>query len=195
MSGNAGVAITDHIALIGGGSFVNYQSNNHDFRQHLYEGGLGYFANMGKSDRNVMEVYAGYGVGATRDVDKRATTTGTAPVETRSLDFNKIFLQANFSSTRENKLAILGKQRTLTYGTAVRVSRVKMSRFELDEMAGQRLEENVYIEPVFFTRLELNKGFQIQYTNGWNFGLMDNQYLKAGNAVFTIGLVYNFGQK
>jgi len=70
-----------------------------------------------------------------------------------------------------------------------------MSRFELDEMAGQRLEENVYIEPVFFTRLELNKGFQIQYTNGWNFGLMDNQYLKAGNAVFTIGLVYNFGQK
>jgi len=125
MSGNAGVAITDHIALIGGGSFVNYQSNNHDFRQHLYEGGLGYFANMGKSDRNVMEVYAGYGVGATRDVDKRATTTGTAPVETRSLDFNKIFLQANFSSTRENKLAILGKQRTLTYGTAVRVAALK----------------------------------------------------------------------
>lgn len=195
MSGNAGLAITDHIALIASGSFVNYQSDNHDFKQYLYEAGVGYFANTGKANRNVLEVFAGYGLGATQDADKRATTTGTAPVEARQLDFNKVFLQANFSSTRANKLTVLGKQRTLNYGTAIRVSRIKMNRFEVNGMAGQQLEENVYIEPVFFTRLALNNGVQLQYTNGWNFGLMDNQYLKAGNAVFTLGLVYNFGQK
>jgi hypothetical protein len=74
------------------------------------------------------------------------------------------------------------------------MSRVKMDRFELNGVSSQ-LEENLYIEPIFFTRLELNKGFQIQYTNGWNIGLMDNQYLKPGNAVFTLGLTYNFGRK
>ncbi|MGO1521480.1 MAG: hypothetical protein ACTHZ1_07230 [Sphingobacterium sp.] len=115
--------------------------------------------------------------------------------QARQLDFNKVFLQANFSSTRSNKLMVLRKQRTLNHGTAIRVSRIKMNRFEVNEMAGQQLEENAYIEPVFFTRLALNNGFQLQYTNGWNFGLMDNQYLKGGNTVFTWGLVYNFGQK
>ncbi|WP_257214109.1 hypothetical protein [Sphingobacterium sp. 1.A.5] len=194
VSGNLGVAVTDHVALIGNGSYLNYKSDNNDFKQYLYEGGLGYYTVVGKAKRSVLEFYAGYGVGATTDVDKRASTTGSDPVETRDLDFNKIFVQANFSSTRKNKINLFGKKRTLNYGTAIRMSRVKMDRFELNGVSSQ-LEENLYIEPIFFTRLELNKGFQIQYTNGWNIGLMDNQYLKPGNAVFTLGLTYNFGRK
>lgn len=194
LSGNLGVAFTDHLAVIGNGSYINYHSDNNDFKQYLYEGGLGYYTVVGKAKRSVLEFYGGYGVGATTDIDKRASTTGTNPVETRDLDFNKIFVQANFSSTRKNKINLFGKKRTLNYGTAIRLSRIKMGRFELNGVDTQ-LEENVYIEPVFFTRLELNKGFQIQYTNGWNIGLMDNQYLKPGNAVFTLGLIYNFGRK
>jgi len=194
LSGNLGVAFTDHLAVIGNGSYINYHSDNNDFKQYLYEGGLGYYTVVGKAKRSVLEFYGGYGVGATTDIDKRASTTGTNPVETRDLDFNKIFVQANFSSTRKNKINLFGKKRTLNYGTAIRLSRIKMDRFELNGVDTQ-LEENVYIEPVFFTRLELNKGFQIQYTNGWNIGLMDNQYLKPGNAVFTLGLIYNFGRK
>ncbi|MGM1430299.1 hypothetical protein ACS126_13650 [Sphingobacterium lactis] len=192
-SANLGVAFTDHLAIIGNGSYINYRSTNNDFKQYLYEGGLGYFTTVGKAKRSVLEFYAGYGVGATTDVDERASTTGTTPVETRDLDFNKIFIQANFSSTRKNKLNLFGKPRELNYGTAIRLSRIKMDRFELNGVPAP-LEENLYIEPVFFTRLELNKGFQIQYTNGWNIGLMDNQFLKPGNAVFTLGLIYNFGR-
>ncbi len=194
LSGNVGIAFTDHLAIIGNGSYLNYSSDNNDFKQHLYEGGLGYYTVVGKAKRSVLEFYAGYGIGSTTDVDKRASTTGTDPVETRDLDFNKIFVQANFSSTRKNKINLFGNKRTLNFGTAIRLSRIKMDRFELNGISSQ-LEENLYIEPVFFTRLELNKGFQIQYTNGWNIGLMDNQYLKPGNAVFTLGLIYNFGRK
>lgn len=193
-SANLGVAFTDHLAIIGNGSYINYKSDNHDFKQYLYEGGLGYYTVVGKGKRSVLEFYGGYGVGATMDVDKRASTTGTNAVETRDVDFNKIFVQANFSSTRKNKINLFGKKRTLNYGTAIRLSRIKMDRFDLNGVSSQ-LEENVYVEPIFFTRLELNKGFQIQYTNGWNIGLMNNEYLKPGNAVFTLGLIYNFGRK
>ena len=193
-SGNLGLAVTDHFAVIGNGSYLNYHSDNNDFKQYLYEGGIGYYTLVGEAKRSVLEFYGGYGIGSTTDVDKRAATTGADPVETRDLDFNKIFVQANFSSTRKNKINLFGKKRTLNYGTAIRLSRVKMDRFELNGVLTQ-LEENLYVEPIFFTRLELNRGFQLQYTNGWNIGLMDNQYLKPGNAVFTLGLIYNFGRK
>lgn len=194
LSGTAGVAFTDNLAIIANGSFIDNKTTNQDFKQHLIEGGLGYYTVVGHSGRSVLEFYGGYGIGSTRDVDKRASISGTDPVEIRDLDFNKIFVQANFSSTRKNKLRLFGKQRTLNYGTAIRVSRIKMDRFDLNN-APAELEENLYIEPVFFTRMELNKGFQLQYTNGWNIGIMSNEYLKAGNAVFTLGLIYNFGKK
>lgn len=194
LSGTAGIAFTDNLAIIANGSYINSKTDNQDFKQQLVEGGLGYYTVMGAQKRSVLEFYAGYGVGSTLDIDKRASTTGSDPVETRDLDFNKIFVQANFSSTRKNKLRLFGKQRTLNYGTAIRLSRIKMDRFDLNH-APAALEENLFIEPVFFTRMELNKGLQLQYTNGWNIGLMSNDYLKAGNAVFTLGIIYNFGKK
>lgn len=194
LSGNAGIAFTDNLALIANGSYMDYKSDNHDFKQYLYEGGLGYYTLVGKNKRSVLEFYAGYGLGATQDADKRASTTGADPVESRDVEFNKIFVQANFSSTRKNKINLFGKKRNLNYGTAIRLSRIKMDKFELNNEV-HPLEENLFIEPIFFTRLEMSKGLQLQLTNGWNIGLMDNQYLKPGNAVFTLGLVYNFGRK
>ena len=56
-------------------------------------------------------------------------------------------------------------------------------------------EENYFIEPIFFTRLQLIKGLQVQYTTGFNVGFIKNEYLKAGNSVFTLGISYNFGKK
>ncbi|MEI5985632.1 MULTISPECIES: hypothetical protein [Sphingobacterium] len=194
LSGNAGVAIIDNLAIIANGSYSDYKSSNHDFNQYLYEGGLGYYTLVGKSKRSVLEFYGGYGLGSTLDVDKRASTTGADPVESRDLDFNKIFVQANFSSTRKNKINLFGKKRSLNYGTAIRLSRIKMDSFKLNGV-DHALEENVFVEPVFFTRMELSKGLQLQYTNGWNIGLMSNEFLKPGNAVFTLGLIYNFGRK
>lgn len=193
ISGNTGVSITDNFAVIAGGSYMDYKTPNNDFKQFLYEGGAGYFTQFGESQRNVLEFYLGYGIGSTKEVEKRASITGANPVETKDMDFNKIFVQANFSSKRKNKISLFGKKRNLTYGTAIRISRVKMDRFELNYSPSPK-EENLYIEPIFFTKLNLNNNFQVQYSNGWNIGLMDNNYLTPGNAVFTLGINYNFGK-
>lgn len=195
ISANAGVALSDHVAVLANGSYANVggATSNDNFNQQLFEGAVGYFTKVGKEKRQVFEVYAGYGVGSSSDIDSRSTTTGMAPVEERVMDFDKIFVQVNYSSTRKQKLNLFGKKRNLNYGTAIRLSRVAMKDFTINGLASST-EENVFIEPLFFTRLELNKGFQLQYTNGFNFGLMNNEYLKAGNAVFTLGLTYNFGK-
>lgn len=196
VSANAGVAFANNLALIANASYVDVggERRNELFQQHLIEGGLGYFTKIGKEQRQVLEVFAGYGVGSSTEVDRRASTTGMEPVETRAMDFDKIFMQVNYSSTRKRKLDLFGKKRDLNYGTAIRLSRVSMTDFTINDLPSPR-EEAFFIEPLFFTRMELNNGFQVQYTNGFNFNLMDNTYLKAGNAVFTLGVTYNFGGK
>ena len=192
ISGSIAVAATDHIAILGNGSFIDhgFDSNLH-FKQWLIEGGLGYFTKIGKSKRQVLEIYGGYGLGNALQVDKRATISGYETVENRAMDFNKIFAQINYSSTRKRKISIFGGKKELNYGTAIRLSRVAMDTFEIDGEVAPK-EENFYVEPVFYTRLELNKGFHLQYTSGFNIGLNNNEYLKAGNAVFTLGISYNF---
>lgn len=194
LSGNAGVAVGKHVAVIANGSYIDRgrENSNELFRQQLVEAGVGYFTKIGKEKRQVLEVYGGYGVGSSTEVDRRATTTGMQPVETRAMDFDKIFVQVNYSSTRKQKLNLFGKKRDLNYGTAIRASRVAMTDFTINDLASPK-EEAFFIEPLFFTRMELNKGFQLQYTNGFNFNVLDNDYLKAGNAVFTLGVTYNFG--
>lgn len=194
ISGNAGVAIGKHVAVIANGSYIDRgnENSNELFRQQLVEAGVGYFTKIGKEKRQVLEVYGGYAVGSSTEVDRRATTTGMQPVETRVMDFDKIFVQVNYSSTRKQKLNLFGKKRDLNYGTAIRASRVAMTDFTINDLASPK-EEAFFIEPLFFTRMELNKGFQLQYTNGFNFNVLDNDYLKAGNAVFTLGVTYNFG--
>ena len=196
ISANAGLALTEHVAVLANGSYANVggASSNDNFNQHLYEGAIGYFTKVGKEKRQVFEIYGGYGVGSSTDIDSRSTTTGMAPVEERIMNFDKIFVQVNYSSTRKRKLDLFGKKRNLNYGTAIRVSRVAMKDFTINGFAAPT-EENLFIEPLFFTRLELNKGFQLQYTNGFNFGLIQNEYLKAGNAVFTLGVTYNLRKK
>ncbi len=194
LSGNAGVAVGKHVAVIANGSYIDRggENSNELFTQQLVEAGVGYFTKIGKEKRQVLEVYGGYGVGSSTEVDRRATTTGMEPVETRAMDFDKIFVQVNYSSTRKQKLNLFGKKRDLNYGTAIRASRVAMTDFTINGLTSPN-EEAFFIEPLFFTRMELNKGFQLQYTNGFNFNVLDNDYLKAGNAVFTLGVTYNFG--
>ncbi|RZF61918.1 hypothetical protein [Sphingobacterium corticibacterium] len=197
VSGSGGVAVGNHIALIANGSYLDQGGNNNKnnlFKQYLIEGALGYFTHLGKEKRQTLEVYAGYGVGSSTEIDRRASTTGMMPVETRTMDFDKIFVQVNYSSTRRNKLNIFGKPRELNYGTAIRASRVAMQDFTINDLTSPT-EEALFIEPLFYTRMELNRGFQLQYTNGFNFNVVENTYLKAGNAVFTLGLTYNFGGK
>ncbi|WP_234991200.1 hypothetical protein [Sphingobacterium psychroaquaticum] len=197
ISGNAGVAFAKNLAFIANGSFIENGNSIHSndlFKQQLVEGGIGYFTKVGKNKRQVLEVYAGYGIGKSHDEDRRASMTGMEPVDVRKMDFDKIFLQVNYSSTKKDKLNLFGKKRALSYGTAIRVSRIAMTDFTINDITATK-EEALFIEPLFFTRMELNKSFQLQYTNGFNINVMSNEYLKAGNAVFTLGVLYGFGGK
>lgn len=194
LSGNLGIAVSDHIAVIANGSTVNTGADNNDyFRQWIGEAGVGYFTTMGQNNRQVLEIYGGYGVGNTKDHKQRASIYGYDLVESRELDFDKIFVQVNYSSTRKKKINIFGDKKELNYGTAIRLSKIGMKDFVLNGVVSPN-EENYFLEPTFFTRMELVKGLQLQYTNGFNIGLKKNDYLKAGNTVFTLGLVYTFGK-
>ena len=193
LSGSAAVAVGRHVAVMANGSYIDNDKGNRQFKQYLYEGGLGYFTTIGQDRSRVLEVYGGYGKGNTWDADTRATTTGMAPVETREMDFDKIFVQVNYSRKREH-IRLFGKEREFNYGTAIRASHINMTAFELDGLP-HGLEENLFVEPIFYTRMSLNKSFQLQYTNGFNIGVVNNEYLKAGNAVFTLGLIYKLSRE
>ncbi|HMR18288.1 MAG TPA: hypothetical protein PKA53_03225 [Sphingobacterium sp.] len=195
LSGSLAVAATDRIAILGNGSYVDqgFHSNTY-FKQWLAEGAVGYSTKLGAKKNRVFEIYGGYGIGHALQQDKRATTQGYESVESREMGFHKIFIQANYSSKRDRKINLLGDQRELSFGTAIRMSRIAMNSFQLDGI-GHPKEENILIEPVFYTRLQLINGLQLQYTSGFNIGLHKNEYLKAGNSVLTLGLVYNFGKK
>lgn len=195
ISGTLGVALTDEIAILANGSTVEHGANsNLHFKQWLTEGAIGYYSRFGDQKNRVVEVYAGYGIGSSEKYEQRASVTGWDITESRLMDFDKYFVQLNYSSTKKDKVKLFGGKQSLNYGTAIRLSRVGMKSFLLDDVNAPN-EENYFIEPLFFTRLGLKNGFQLQYTNGFNISLMDNNHLKAGNAVFTLGLVYNFGIK
>jgi len=194
ISANTGVAFGKNLALIANGSYVDYGSSRSNmlFKQKLVEGGLGYYTTLGRQKLQVLEVYGGYGIGNSTEVDRRAGVSGMEPVETRKMKFDKFFVQVNYSSTRKRKLNLLGKNRELSYGTAIRGSKISMRDFTINEIASQK-EEGYFIEPLFFTRMALNNHLHLQYTNGFSFNVLDNNYLKAGNAVFTLGLTFKFG--
>lgn len=195
LSGTAAVALTDHVAVLANASTVNRGELSNDYyRQWLAEGAIGYFTKIGKDNRQVFELYAGYGVGNTKDYFQRASVHGYEIIEAKEMDFNKYFLQVNYSSKRKNKINLFGDKKQLNYGTAIRLSRVGMRNFLINEQVVPK-EDNFFLEPIFFTRMQLKKGLQLQYSTGFNIGFKSNDYLKAGNSIFTLGLVYNFGNK
>ncbi|MDQ1138844.1 hypothetical protein QE439_000225 [Pedobacter agri] len=89
---------------------------------------------------------------------------------------------------------MFGKDFPINYGTALRISHVKMDRFFLNGVF-QPKEDNIFFEPIFFTRMGLSKTIQLQYTTSSNIGLKNRDYMSAGNSIFTIGVVVNVGGK
>lgn len=192
LSANTAYAVSDHFALMGNASLLNNQRSKKDFKQTLAEGAVGYFDTFGPDKRRVFEVYAGYGAGNTNRAYKDLTYDGPVLTEVQEVSFNKFFMQVNYSAKRKNDLALFGKKYPLNYGTALRISHVGMEDFTKNGIA-QPLEDNIFLEPIFFTRMYISKTAQLQYTSGTTFGLINRDYLTAGNSVFTIGIVFNVG--
>lgn len=198
LKGNASIngayAVSDHIGLLFSGSRMNSERKTKDFGHKLIEIGGGYFDTFGPDNNRIIEVYAGVGKGWSDITYRDFQNDILISSELQEVDYRKTFLQVNYSSKKKNNLRLFGTDFPINYGTALRISHIKMDRFFLNGVV-QPKEDNIFFEPVFFTRMALSKTFQLQYTTSSNIGLKNRKYMSAGNSIFTIGVVVNVGGK
>lgn len=192
VSVNTAYAASDHFGILLNGSIMNSNRTKKDFKHNLLETGAGYFNTFGPDNNRIFEIYAGLGKGNSERVYKDKTSAGLITEDRQEVNFNKSFLQVNYSSKRKQDLKLFGARFPLNYGTALRISYVNMKEFMRNDIL-QPKEDNIFLEPVFFTRMALSNAVQIQYTSGSNFGLKNRKFLTAGNSVFSLGLVINVG--
>lgn len=192
VSVNSAYAASDHFAVLLNGSVMNNSKTKKDFKHSLIETGGGYFTSFGPQNNRVFEIYAGLGKGYSERIYKDKTPAGIITEDRQETNFTKKFLQVNYSSKRKQDLKLFGARFPLNYGTALRISHLKMTKFLRNDVE-QLKEDNVFVEPVFFTRMAISNAVQIQYTSGSNFGLKNRKFLTAGNSVFSLGLVIGVG--
>jgi hypothetical protein len=192
VSFNSAYAVSDHFGVLLSGAVMSSNRTKKDFKHNLLETGAGYFTTFGADNDRILEIYAGIGKGSTDRTYKERTDAGLETVDRQEAGLNKYFAQVNYSSKDKKTFRIFGGSFPLNYGTAVRVSYVSMNEFLRNNLV-QPTEDNIFIEPVFYTRMALNDMVQLQYTSGSNFGLKNRKFLTAGSSVFTVGLVINVG--
>ncbi|RYG07961.1 MAG: hypothetical protein EOO07_26450 [Chitinophagaceae bacterium] len=192
---NSAYAIGNHFALMANGASMSNEREKKDIKHKMLEFGAGYFDTFGPEGNRILEVYAGFGSGKServfREYDRDDFLVAT---DLQKSNYDKKFIQVNYSSKKIDKLRLLGVDFGLNYGTALRMSFIKTNDFYLNGVL-QPNEDNVFLEPVFFTRMVLSDEIQLQYTSGSNFGLRSRKFLNAGHSVFTIGAVLNVGRK
>ncbi|MBA9075570.1 MULTISPECIES: hypothetical protein [Rufibacter] len=189
---NSAYAVSDHIGVLLNGSMMNNSRKKEDFRHMLLEGGGGYFTTFGPENNRVLEIYAGLGYGSSDRTHKKESPEGVVSYDRQETNFKKLFLQVNYSSKKKRYLRLFGEKYPLNYGTALRVSHVNMLGFVRDNVS-QPAEDNIFLEPIFFTRMVLSPHVQLQYTSGSNFGLKNRDFMTAGNSVLSVGVVINVG--
>jgi len=192
VSVNSAYAASDHLAILLNGSIMNSNRSKKEFSHNLIETGAGYFTTFGTDKNRVLEIYAGLGKGNSERVYINRPSGGLTTEDRQEVNFNKTFFQVNYSSKRKQDFKLFGARFPLNYGTALRVSHVRMTDFMRNNVK-QAKEDNIFLEPVFFTRMAISNAVQIQYTSGSNFGLKNRKFLTAGNSVFSIGLVIGVG--
>ncbi|MFT2008205.1 hypothetical protein ACMA1I_05980 [Pontibacter sp. 13R65] len=189
---NTAYAVSDHFAVQVNGSMLNTERRKRDFRHNLIEAAGGYFTTFGPDNNRVLEVYGGLGGGSSDRIDKKENKTGELLTDRYEASFSKYFVQVNFSSKRKKSLKVFSREYPLNYGTAIRGSYINMKDFKINGLAATT-EDNIFIEPIFYTRLTLNPSVQLQYTSGTTIGLKNRDYLTAAYSVFSLGVVINVG--
>lgn len=189
---NTAYAVSDHFAVMLNGSMLNSEGKKMDFRHNLVEAAGGYFTTFGPENNRVLEIYGGFGGGSSDRREKKERGDDTPDYQRRETDFSKYFVQVNFSSKKKKTLRLLSHEFPLNYGTALRASYLNMSEHTLNGIA-QPKEDNIFLEPIFYTRLTLNPSVQLQYTSGTTIGLKSRDSLKAAYSVFSVGFVINVG--
>ncbi|KQC00978.1 hypothetical protein [Pedobacter sp. Hv1] len=191
---NSAYAVSNHFAVLLNGAYMNNEATKKDIKHKMVEVGAGYFNTFGPDNNRILEIYAGIGSGNSkrlfREFDSNSILTSTDLQESK---YDKKFIQVNYSSKKKDNMRLFGVNFGLNYGTALRMSFVKTNDFYRNGIK-QANEDNIFIEPVFFTRMILSEQVQLQYTSGSNFGLKSRKFLNAGNSVFSVGAVVNLGR-
>ncbi|RYU81554.1 hypothetical protein [Hymenobacter persicinus] len=188
-------ALGDHIGVLGSASFLHSNKKqsffgskaNREFVDHDFgEVGMGYFTRL--RDQRVIEFYGGYGLGHTKRTESREGLT----TQTLEGSLDKYFFQVNYSKKEAKTLHLFGRDFPMSYGAAMRASYVQLNNFTID---GQKheAEDNIFFEPITFTRIQAVGPIQLQLISGSNFGLRHRKFLKAANSVFQLGIVVNLG--
>ncbi|WP_324672077.1 hypothetical protein [Hymenobacter sp. GOD-10R] len=180
-------AVGEHLGVMGSASFLHTDKKKRAVDHDFGEVGLGYYTRL--SDRRVLEVYGGLGGGHSKRVERDAEKVTTRTLES---GLTKYFVQVNYSSKDNSNVHVFGRDFPITYGTAMRLSYLQLENFKLDNVATVG-EENVFIEPITYTRVQLVGPVQLQLISGSNFGLRQRKFLKAANSVFNFGVVVNIG--
>lgn len=189
---NTAYAVSDHFGVILNGSMLNSERSKRDFRHTLLEAGGGYFTTFGPNKERILEFYAGYGGGYSDRTEKEEHKDGTMHYKRMEANFSKYFLQANFTSKKKKSLQLFNREYPLNYGTSLRASYVNMHNYKVNGEAATE-EDNIFLEPIFYTRLTLNPSVQLQYTSGTTFGLKNRDNLTAAYSVFSLGFIINVG--
>jgi len=191
---NSAYAVSNHFAVIANGGYMKNDSRAKDVKNKAIEIGGGFFNTFGPDKNRIIEVYAGIGSGRNerlfRELDEHKQVISTDFQEAK---YDKQFIQVNYSSKKKDNVRIFGVNFGLNYGTALRMSFVKTNDFQRNGIS-QVNEDNVFLEPIFFTRMILSDQVQLQYTSGSNFGLKSRKFLNAGHSVFSVGAVVNLGR-
>lgn len=189
---NGAYAVADHIGVILGAAYMKNERTRKDFDHKLIEIGAGYFNTFGPDKTRVLEIYAGFGTGKSNGVFRDYDDGNLISTEVQNVNFSKSFLQVNFSSKKNRNFHLFGNNYPINYGTALRISHLTMDTFLLNGI-GQPKEDNIFLEPIFFTRMRLSDAVQLQYTSSSNIGLKNRKYMTAGNSIFSVGAVINVG--
>ena len=191
---NTAYAVTNNFAVMFNGGFMNNEGRKKDTENNTIEAGVGYFDTFGPDQNRIIEVYAGVGSGKSVRLN-RAFDSNDVLINTdnQSANYDKKFIQVNYSSLKKDNLNLFGRKFGLNFGTALRMSFVKTNDFFINNVQ-QVNEDNIFFEPVFFTRMILSNQLQLQYTSGGNFGLKNRKFLNANHSVFSIGAVLNIGR-
>jgi len=181
-------AFTDHLAAAGTFSSLHRQKSDRTEDIDFGEASLGYFTRL--PDQRVLEVYAGAGGGHTRRTERDEAQRTTRVLDG---DLSKFFAQVNFARKKQKTLRLFNHAFPLTYGAALRLSYVRLHDFRIDGQLQPSIG-NVFFEPITFTRTQLVGPVQLQLMSGQIIGFHKNDYLKAANSVFQVGLVINLGE-
>ena len=178
-------ALTNHLGVAGTFSSLHRKKTDRTEDLDFGEASLGYFTRL--PDKRVLEVYVGGGGGATERIERN-----DAQQTIRTLDgsLSKVFAQVNYAQKKQNSIHLFNRDFPLTYGAALRLSYMQLNNFTINGMAAPS-ENNVFFEPITFTRTQIAGPVQLQLISGQIFGFRNNEFLKAANSVFQVGIVIN----